>query len=103
MKRRRLFYVPGFISLLGLPILLLIWGPEDPIRPTAMRLYLPSEEKSSPGVLRFNREGVLQALKHKKIESLGFDYLPSRLHPEYNYYRRSAFLLNEMAQQQFLH
>jgi len=103
MKKRRLYYVPGLISLLGLPVLLLIWGPEDSVEQVVMKLNLPSEQKDEAGVLRYNRDGVMRLVKGKKVVSLWADDRPSHLYPETNPYRRSVFLLNEMARQQFTH
>jgi len=100
MKRRGWLYVPGLISLLGLPVVLLVWGPRDPVWETVMKVKLPSEAKD-PGLLMFSRETVLRHLKGKKVVSFWFDDRPSHLYPETNPYRRSVFLLNEMARQQF--
>jgi hypothetical protein len=103
MKRRKLFYVPGLVSLLGLPILLLIAGPEDPVVLTVMRLNLPSERIDTGQVMTFNRQGILRLLGHKKIETL---YVTDRLstrHPETNYYRESGFFMNELAKLAFTH
>lgn len=33
MLKKKIYYVPGLFSLLGLPVLLLIWGP-DVVEPT---------------------------------------------------------------------
>jgi hypothetical protein len=105
MKRKKIFYVPGLISILGLPILLLIMGPDDPVEQTAMRLYLPSDRDSpSPsGTISFDRYWINQVLKKKKIVEVDLDYRPSVLHPEYNAYRKSSFVLSEMGRLQFTH
>jgi hypothetical protein len=53
MKKRKLFYVPGLISIIGLPVLLFFMGPENQIYPTSVRLKLPSNEKDVPGIEAF--------------------------------------------------
>jgi hypothetical protein len=72
MKRKKLYYVPGLVSILGLPILLFFLGPPDPDRHTAMTLRLPSDEDHSPNV--FNRDGWFTFIKNKKIETIDLDY-----------------------------
>ena len=103
MKRNKIFYVPGLISILGLPILLAFWGPEDPVQTTAMRLFLPSDQKPPPGVVTFNRYEFNRLLKTKKIVETELHDRPSILHPEYNAYRTSNFVLSELARLQFTH
>lgn len=103
MKRRKIYYVPGLISIIGLPILLAIWGPDDPVQLNAMRLFLPSDRRPPRGTVSFNRYEIMQVLKKKKIVEVDLDDRPSRLHPEYNAYRKSSFVLQEMNRLQFTH
>jgi hypothetical protein len=67
MTMKKIYYLPGIISLLGLPVLLFIWGPPDPPDQTVLKLNLPSEKRASKGMIAFNNQYVYQMLSHKKI------------------------------------
>ena len=101
MKRKKLYYVPGLISLIGLPILLAFWGPEDPVQANVMRLFLPSDKKPPPGMSTFDRYTIGRAMERKKIVEIALDDRPSPLHPEYNAYRKSNLVLEELSRLQF--
>ncbi len=103
MLKKKIYYVPGLFSLLGLPVLLLIWGPEDPVYETTMRMILPSEARDRPGMVFYNREGINRRLKGKKIETIELDDLPSRINPDYTMYRKSGFVLRELSRLRFTH
>lgn len=107
MKKRRLFYVPGLISLIGLPILLYFMGPgEKPIW-NAVKINLPSDEvKPDPYLIRFSRRAVYQSLKHKKIITvdLGEDIRSDRdFLNEVVYQKKLDFISEEIARRQFTH
>jgi hypothetical protein len=70
MKRKKLIYVPGLISILGLPILLFFWGPGDPVQLTSLRIRIPTDEKDSGGIKRFSKEGFLELTKNKKLTTI---------------------------------
>jgi len=74
MKRRKLYYVPGLISIIGLPILLLLMGPEDRVWEYSLRLNLLTDEKDVPGVVRFSRDHFFKSIKNKKIVTVALDY-----------------------------
>jgi hypothetical protein len=103
MLKKKIYYVPGLFSLLGLPLIFFLLHPEDPIQLTVLRLRLPTEMKDSPGMVRFSRDGINRLLRGKKIISVELDDLPSRSNPESNAYRKSGFVLSEMARLQFTH
>lgn len=71
MKKKKLLYVPGLISLIGLPILLFFMDPGD--RPGCVPLRLPSDEKDTPGILKFTREGFYRDIKGKKILTISME------------------------------
>jgi hypothetical protein len=68
MKRRKLFYVPGMISLLVVPVLFYFYQPVMKTS-TLLRLVVPNDE-SSPGQYRFSRYAVKAALRGKKINTV---------------------------------
>jgi hypothetical protein len=103
MLKKKIYYVPGLFTLLGLPVLLLIWGPDDPVYETTMRMLLPSESGDKPGMVIYNREGINRRLRGKKIETVELDDLPSRISPDYTMYRKSGFVLRELSRLRFAH
>ena len=103
MKRMKFYYVPGLISLMGLPVLLFIWGPSDPVFRTAMRLRLPSDEAASG--IGFTREGFLQLTKNKRILTIDLEDLPiyPREADESARDHRFHFVKQEIQRLQFTH
>jgi hypothetical protein len=69
MPRKKLMYVPGMISLLALPVMLLVFSPEDPVRKVALTMFLPSDEQDPPrdGILKFSAYSVNDAIKGKDL------------------------------------
>jgi hypothetical protein len=67
MRLKKIYYLPGLISLLGLPVLLLFLGPEDYVRPNCIHIGLPSDQKPSQGNSHFTKYDVYAAIKKKKI------------------------------------
>jgi hypothetical protein len=101
MQRRKIFYVPGLISLVGLPILLLLFGPEEVIKPNALRLFLPSDEVAERGRASFSKASVYKQMEGKNIIAVhGEDYLSDVLE-RYRYNRKSAFIIREIERLQF--
>lgn len=108
MERKKRWYVPGIISLLGLPVLLLIFSWEDKPEYTCLRFFLPSDKKSDPGMIRYNRDGIYEAIGKKKIETVDLSTL--YISSSYNYDRQAGyidpklnFIANEMSRLQMLH
>ncbi len=74
MKREKLHYLPGIISIVGLPVLLFFWGPQDPVKYTAITVEMPA----APGLSRTGcaaDEVPEQALRNKKIISVNLNDL----------------------------
>jgi hypothetical protein len=85
MKLPKLFYTPGLISLLGLPLLLLFLFPW-PKPQNSLRMFLPSDEKTkdnNPHIRRYTRYNVLEDIKKKKIIQV---QVPNLGYDEYEYY-----------------
>lgn len=69
MKKKKLHYVPGIISIVGLPALLFFLGPQDPVKYAA----IPVEMPAAPGQLGTGctvGDIPKQALRNKKIISV---------------------------------
>jgi hypothetical protein len=73
MKQRRLYYVPGLISIIGLPILLFFYCPKETVSPTCLKVFLPTDRKDDPGMIKFSKEMVYKSLKGKKITTIDLD------------------------------
>jgi hypothetical protein len=71
MKRPKLFYIPGMLSLLVVPVLFYIYQPVIKT-PTVLRLFIPTDDKS-PNLYRFSRYSVKAQLKGKKINTVYLD------------------------------
>lgn len=104
MTRKKLLYVPGLISLIGLPVLLWIMGPQEIIRHNCIKLFLPQEEKPLPNVAAFSRHTVMAAIKGKKIIPVEFWYDPIGTPIEmFNYNNKLNFVLHEIEQITYTH
>ena len=73
MKGRRIYYVPGLISIIGLPLLLFFYWPKEAVTPTCLRFFLPTDRKDNPLMKRFSTEAVYKSIKGKKIITIDMD------------------------------
>jgi hypothetical protein len=65
MERRKLYYVPGLISLMVLPIVLLFFSPEERERQTSVRMFIPTDEEPVGEYNQFSKYTVLAAAKKR--------------------------------------
>jgi len=104
MKRRKLFYIPGLISIIGLPVLLFLFGPREVARPTVMKIFIPTNKKDLPGLIRFSNDYVYRSIKKKKVVTIDLDeerddeYDNKR---SYLFYRKRNFISHEIERMQF--
>jgi hypothetical protein len=68
MKRPKLFYIPGMLSLLVVPVLFYLYQP-DVKSSTVLRLFIPTDD-NSPSQYSFSRYAVKAQLKGKKINTV---------------------------------
>ena len=104
MKRRRLYYTPGLISIIGLPILLFFYWPKATVAPTCLKVFLPTDQKDDPGMIRFSTGMVYKSLKGKKIVTINLDV--ERFHEEddrtqYVFYKKLHFVSQEIERLEF--
>ena len=74
-KRPKLFYIPGMISLLLLPVLFSMYLHIEK-KQTVLKLVLPKEDRPedrSSLNMRFSRAAVMAQLKGKKINTVYYD------------------------------
>jgi hypothetical protein len=78
MKRSRIYYRPGMISLIGLPLLvwmfLLPHHPEQSwIYPRPLKLFIPSERSSTRNIRLFSTYNFLSDIRGKKVLEIDFN------------------------------
>lgn len=73
IKRKRIYYVPGLISLLILPIILLHYS-NEPKKQVVLRFYLASDDMdtNSP-VIKYSKWALLSEIQKKKITPFYLD------------------------------
>ena len=77
MKRKKIHYVPGLISLIGLPILIFILSQNPDKAKNAVRIFLPSDEKDESGQMRkFSKYYLYKIVENKKIIQVELDNVP---------------------------
>lgn len=108
MKKRRIYYLPGMISLIGLPLLVWVfllphppgqrWNFHQPLR-----LFLPSDKKVSRFVRGFSKYNVLADIRGKKILVIDLNetWPPGYDSPFIK--QRKAFIEKTMLELQLLH
>jgi hypothetical protein len=101
MKRKKIYYIPGLISLIGLPILFFFFPIEDPIQKCAVRFSIPSDAETKDSVEVFSKYSVKKAIENKKIVTIDmgeyyFDE-PYLTNSKFN------FVHNEIERLQFTH
>ena len=100
MRRKRLLYVPGLISLVLLPILLIAFGPEDRISPVSLRFFVPKDDSVQTPNITYSKYTVRQALQNKEIVKVYlWDDLNSSLCSHHN--AKLNFIEQEIARLQY--
>jgi hypothetical protein len=101
----RLLYVPGLISLIGIPVFLFVFPIQTPEEYKAFRVFLPTEEKDS---LRYSRYSICQAITNKKITAVDMseneaDAYMNSTEAGYFTNRRFNFINSEIERLAFTH
>jgi hypothetical protein len=97
MKRKKLYYLPGMISLLGLPVLLLLFLPERKASPVALKMLLPNDNTNNHP---FSKYAIYKAIKFKKVTTV---HLWDLVWPfeDYNLNAKMDFITREIERLQF--
>jgi hypothetical protein len=103
MQGKKLFYVPGLISLIGLPILLLLFGPEEEVRQTAVRLFMPYDEPKDEEAAKFSKATVYESIKGKNIIAIHGEETQYDQLEHFRYNRKMNFIGSELERLQFTH
>jgi hypothetical protein len=105
MTLKKVYYVPGLISLIGLPVLLFLFGPEDKVEQHVLRLHLPIE-KLTASDSEFTKGNVLKSMKGRKVINITFwdkTNTGNQRLDDYVNNKKMLFIQNEMEQLQFTH
>ncbi len=86
MREKKIHYVPGIISLIGLPVLLFFRGPSEPANQKVIRINLPAVANDSKYFEKFPIQMVYDAAKNKKMVTIDVD--------DVDWDERSAYLAN---------
>lgn len=73
MKRKKIRYIPGLISLFGLPLLLIFYFPEAKPKFVSLNLFLPSDKKPTPDSQFYSTYVFRKKMKGKKIARIFLD------------------------------
>jgi hypothetical protein len=68
MIKKKLYYFPGLISLIGLPIIFFLYPIEDPKESTVLKLNLPASKHIAE--VRFTEDYVRKDIKKRKIKRI---------------------------------
>jgi len=101
MRRKKLYYVPGLISILGLPILLYFMDTDNIVYHTVLRLNLATTKKDSPGIERFSEEGFFRLIKNKKKVTVDVNDDEWDDRSKYAHDRKLHFVTQEIERMQF--
>ena len=101
MKKKKLHYLPGIISILCLPVLLFFRGPADPVHQNCIWLNLPSNTADTTGIERFTTAAVYETIKNKKIIALDVNDLTWNEQSEYVFNQKFKFIAHEIESLQF--
>jgi hypothetical protein len=100
MRKRRIFYVPDMISLLGLPILLLVLSPKIPPKQRVLTMVFPYDGPD-PDLFRFSKSSFLQDIKRKKLVYINLNY-PDPANDSNLFLKKLDYISQEIARLQFL-
>jgi|SRR6185312_5280827 len=106
MNRKRIYYVPGMISLIGLPILIfiLLYQGHEPVQlsPKRFKVFLPSAHPDKPNIMRFSEQNFLRKIKGKKVLEIDLNE-PSGSNRTFIMDRKRSFICRKLEELQFLH
>jgi hypothetical protein len=100
MPIKKKYYVPGLISLIGLPFLAFFFSPEIAVKPTALRIVLPHDgDSGSKFILRFSKTNFLKSITRKKVIEL--DLFENNQTRDLMLRRKFDFILRELDRMNF--
>jgi hypothetical protein len=106
MKRKKLYYLPGMISLIGLPILAFFFIPQQRKSERIIRFFLPKDKNEGSLKYRFTNQSVYDAIKRKKIVDITLDHNNNRddnydIDTNYIYKRKIDFIVRTIESVKF--
>jgi hypothetical protein len=102
MKRKKIYYFPGLVSIIGLPILLFFFRPEDRVQLTSIKLSLPSDrENGGPSWKIFSKANFYKSLRNKKIIAIDLNDIRDDDKSEFYFSGKLNFISREIENMQF--
>jgi len=101
MRKKKLYYLPGVISIIGLPVLLFFGGPPDPVHQNAIQLSLPSGNYSPIGSEVFTEAAVYREISHKKLVTLHVNDMVWNEQSAYIFEQKFNFIARQIESLQF--
>lgn len=103
--RKKIFYVPGLISSVGLTVVLLYYIYKTPHyqREYVLKMIVLPDDPDPPGHPMFSKNGFYHIIKGKSVHEVNFDYeyyLPAC---DYIFDRKKAFIVGEIERMVFTH
>jgi hypothetical protein len=107
MKRKKIYYLPGMISLIGLPLFVWIFPAphhqaQDRVYSKPLRLVLPSDNTTTGWVRNFSKRTFLHDIRRKRILEVDFNEVRSAPYDSLLQYQK-ALIFQKMSELQFLH
>ncbi|MGB8191430.1 MAG: hypothetical protein WCF67_05900 [Chitinophagaceae bacterium] len=107
MKRKKLYYVPGLISALVLPVLLVYFDLGRPAEKVTLQLFLASDRKDTGEEMRFTKHRLYKDIAKKRKNIVSIKSLNEFIEPDnrdmFVYTSNREFLADEMRKLKFNH
>ncbi len=108
MKRKKIYYVPGIISLIGLPLLVWIFLLPHHLEqhwtyPRPLRLAIPSETKVTGSMRNFSKYNFLREIKRKKIIEVDLNEDWRSAYDSFLRSQKESLIIQKISELQFFH
>lgn len=108
MERKKVYYLPGMISLIGLPLLVwtfLVPHHTEQYRTYSkpIRLFIPSDHRATGWVRDFSKYAFLRDIRRKKILEVDLNETWSSAYDSLLRSQKKALIIQKMSELQFLH
>ena len=101
MKKKKLYYLPGMISIIGLPVLLFFWGPADPVNENTIRLCVTADNKKTIVHEAYTKDSLVKSIQNKKMVTLNLNDFVWNDESEYVHQQKINFISTQIQQLQF--
>ena len=108
MKRKKIYYAPGMISLIGLPLLVWIFllprhREQHWIYPRPLRLAIPSDTKATSSMRYFSKYSFLRGIQRKKIIEVDLNEAWPSAYDSLLRSQKKSLIIQKISELQFFH